>query len=99
MLDDMKILGDFVLCKDVTEEVNGNRKMFLVNPTDNRMSSDNLHIFEVVKVPEEKPDERKYLPVSVGDRVISISTGTDIRIKDVEYKLFELKYITAKLEK
>ena len=62
------------------------------------MSSDNLHLFEVVKLPEKELDEN-YLDVSVGDRIISISTGTDLRIDGTDYKLFDLKYITAKIGK
>ena len=96
MLDEMKIIGDFVLCKDVTAEVKGG--LFLATPEDDRMSSDNLHLFEVVKLPEKELDEN-YLDVSVGDRIISISTGTDLRIDGTDYKLFDLKYITAKIGK
>ena len=97
MFDEMKIIGDFILCKDVTEEVNGGKHLFLATPEDNRMSSDNLHIFQVVKVPEKVTDQSKYLPLEVGDRIISISTGNDLRIDGKDYKMFELKYITAKI--
>lgn len=100
MLDEMKIIRDFVLCKDVTKEVNGtSTNLFLGTPEDDRMSSDNLHIFEVVKLPEHKIDTDKYLDLSIGDKVISISTGTGYKIDDHNYKLFELQYITAKLDK
>ena len=98
MLDEMKIIGDFVLCKDVTLDAErGSKGLVLVNPEDNRMSSDNLHLFEVVKLPEHGVDENKYVPLRIGDRIISISTGNDLRIDGEDYKLFELKYITAKV--
>lgn len=98
MLDEMKIIADFVLCKDVTKEVNGSATLLtLGTPEDDRMSSDNLHIFEVVKLPERKIDPDKYLDLKVGDRVISISTGSEYKIDGDDYKLFHLQYITAKL--
>ena len=49
------------------------------------------------KVPEKAIDQSKYIPLEVGDRVISISTGNDLRIDGKDYKMFELKYITAKI--
>lgn len=99
MLDEMKIIGDFILCKDVTEEFNAGSKLFIATPEDNRMSSDNLHIFEVVKIPEKGIDINTYFDLAPGDRIISISTGTDLRIDGKDYKLFDLKYITAKIRK
>ena len=98
LLDEFKIIGDFVLAKDVTLETErGKGGLFFVSPEDDRMSSDNLHLFEVVKLPEHGIDEERYVPVEIGDRIISISTGSDLRIDDRDYKLFELKYITAKI--
>ncbi len=97
MLNGMKIIGDFVLCKDVTEGVNATSTFLVTSPEDNRMSADNLHIFEVVKLPEKAIDQSKYLPLEIGDHVISISTGNDLRIDGKDYKMFELKYITAKI--
>lgn len=98
MLERMNIVGDFVLCKDVTKEVNGSTTLLtLGTPEDDRMSSDNLHIFEVVKLPG-KIDTDKYLDMKVGDRVISISTGSDYKIDGDDYKIFHLQYITAKLD-
>lgn len=98
MLEGMRIIGDFVLCKDVTKEVNGSTTLLtLGTPEDDRMSSDNLHIFEVVKLPEHKINTDRYLDLNIGDRVISISTGNDFKIDGIDYKMFELQYITAKI--
>lgn len=95
MTDKMRIIGDFVLCQDVTPSGIG---CFLFGtPEDDRMSADNLHIFEVVQLPEHGIDTSKYVPMEVGDKVISISTGTDLRLDNKTYKLFELQYITAKI--
>ena len=94
----MRIIGDFVLCKDVTKEVNGSTTLLtLGTPEDDRMSSDNLHIFEVVKLPERKINTDRYLDLNIGDRAISISTGNDFKIDGIDYKMFELQYITAKI--
>jgi len=97
-ISSFRVIGNFALCKDVGG-IEPSR--FWVDSSNTDMTTDNLRFYEIVKLPDNKQtfDFNGFL-LSVGDVVISIATGTDVRFEDdpQQYKLFDLEYITAKKE-
>lgn len=103
-LDDIEILQDFALCEDVTDICNFtdaiHHEMYWGACSDERMSSDNLRIFKIVKLPKNELSwEKEGFSLRVGDKVLCIALGFDVKFDDGKvFKMHELKYITAKFE-
>ncbi len=99
-LDDFTIVSDgFILCRDSGGPGSGG--VFWTDDRDGRMTADNLRFFTVVKLPwnAEEHDWNGF-KLRLGDEVVSVATGTDLSFPGEEsaFKLFDLKYITAKRE-
>ncbi len=95
-VDNFTIVADFALCKyDFIQE----ESSFWTDTSDERMTKDNLVFFEIVKLPHNvKSYNYNGFELSVGDRVISIAIGDDLKFPNDpnSYKLLEMKYLTAK---
>ncbi len=100
--DRIEVLWDFVLCQDATDDFYElSSKALVVDSGESNMTSENLRVFKVVKLPKgvETFEATSGLKLCVGDMVVSIAHGVDAMLDGIVYKLFESKYIVAKLEK